>query len=420
VRGVENTLSTTGARDLAPGTGLADYVIEEIVGRGGMGVVYRATHPVIGSRVAIKVLASDRLSDPHAVSRFVQEARTANEIRHPNIVDVFTFGRLDSGQAYCVMEYLDGISLAQHLASVRTMTLADAISVLYPVARALDAAHGKGIIHRDIKPGNLFLVRDPDSGGIGQVKLLDFGIAKLLATSALSPEHHTATGSWVGTPAYMSPEQWNAKEVDARADVYSLGVVAYEMLTGRLPFPSDGLADMLLRQQTQPPVPASQLNPELPPAIDRVFEHALDKDPTRRFGRASALVTALANTAGLRTPASASTPIPRARGRRLWIPLAGAGLAVAIAGIAWWPRMHTDSPAAAATVQPEPAVTRPSVIPSAPAPSPPAADIPHEPAPPAPPPPAATTPHQRVPHRPSPVAPVEPHTEVVPDMPVKL
>jgi serine/threonine-protein kinase len=415
MRGDENTLSTAGAKDLAPGTHIGEYVVEQLVGRGGMSTVYRATHPVIGGRVAIKLLSIERLHDPQAVSRFIQEARTANEIRHRNIVDVFAFGRLDTGQTYCVMEYLEGESLSQHLARTRAMTLADAIAVLHPVARALDAAHAKGVVHRDIKPANIFLRRDPEGAALGQVKLLDFGVAKLLATSDLKSEHHTQTGSWIGTPSYMSPEQWNAKDVDERADVYSLGVVAYEMLTGQLPYAGDGFADMLVQQQTQPPRPASELAPAIPPTADAVLARALDKDPAQRFVRASAFVDALADAAGMRTPASASTAIPRTRRRWLWASLAGAGLASAIATVSWWPR--SQQPAAPAA-----AVTSLPVVPVAPPPpaiasSPPA--VPAVEAQTAPSHPAPASPPRVRPARRSAAAPASSH-DVVPEMPVKL
>ena len=326
--------------DLRAGQTVGEYVIEATIGRGGMGSVYRATHPTIGSRVAIKVLSKQRLHDASAIARFVQEARAANQIRHRNIIDVFAFGKLADGRVYCVMEHLDGVSLARHLRNNGRMPLAEALCVLEQVARALDASHAKGVIHRDVKPGNIFLVRDPESGQLF-VKLLDFGIAKLTDTPD-SGALHTMTGMIMGTPAYMSPEQCRAKDVGPATDAYALGVVAYQMLAGVLPFPADNVAELLVLQQMQRPPALSAYVPAFGPTVDAVLERALHKDAAARYETASAFVRALAGAASqavwATTPVDDLEPRTIAGPRRSRWLMATLGCSIAIATvIAMWP-----------------------------------------------------------------------------------
>jgi serine/threonine-protein kinase len=224
----------------AKGSEVGGYVIDGELGRGGMGVVYSATHPVIGKRVAIKVLKPSLSENPASVERFVQEARSVNAIGHPNIVDIFGLGRLPDGRSYLVMDLLEGESLRVRLRR-GPLHVREATQVIDDMADALTAAHTKGFIHRDLKPDNVFLVAQP---GRVDVKLLDFGLAKLMPTAG-SRVYRTATGAQLGTPDYMSPEQVRgASEVDARADIYSLGIVAIEILTGKRPRKfSDGTFD---------------------------------------------------------------------------------------------------------------------------------------------------------------------------------
>jgi serine/threonine-protein kinase len=340
--------------ELAVGAAVADYVIEAEIGRGGMGIVYRAVHPVIGSRVAIKVLSDSGLNDKLAIARFVQEACIANQIAHPNIVDVFTFGRLGDGRVYCVMEYLDGVSLSQHLRVEWQLSLAEALHILEPIARALDAAHAKGIIHRDIKPANIFLVRDQDTQQLAFAKLLDFGIAKLLVDQGTISDLHTKTGTVVGTPSYMSPEQCRGKDVGPRSDVYALGVVAYQMLTGALPFRAESLGELLLMQQTQLPVPASRLA-TVPPAVDAVLLRALHKDPQQRHDKPSDLVGALAAAAIVTSTDAPERPVtaPVRAGRRpLFVAVALGTLASSVAAVALWPREGSTGAVAVAAAAP--------------------------------------------------------------------
>jgi serine/threonine-protein kinase len=227
---------------LAVGTVVGEMEITAKVAQGGMGAIYAAVHPVIHKKAAIKVLNRDLCYDPDAVDRFVQEARSVCQIGHPNIVDVFAFGVLPDGRSYMVMDWLDGESLGERL--VRgPVPVSETVAILDQVADALEAVHEQDVIHRDLKPDNIFLC--PVRGGRTAVKLLDFGVAKLVRyDGAIGP---TQPGMIMGTPGYMSPEQARAKDVDTRTDIYALGCVAYETVTGRLPFELDTAAEMCRR-----------------------------------------------------------------------------------------------------------------------------------------------------------------------------
>ena len=220
---------TASRSAIAPGTQIGEYVVERRVARGGMGAIYAARHPVLGRPAAIKVIHAELTGDRSLLERFVREAQAVNLIRHPNIVDVFSIGALPDGRAYFVMDWLDGISLAGRLKQDGRIPLPEAAWILDQTAEALAAAHAAGIVHRDLKPPNIFLARQ---GGTTRVVVLDFGIAKL---SGLAREH-TSTGVLMGTPAYLAPEQARTSQVDHRADVYALGVVAFETLAGARPF----------------------------------------------------------------------------------------------------------------------------------------------------------------------------------------
>jgi serine/threonine-protein kinase len=194
---------TTADSDLQPGQQVGEYVVDGKLGEGGFGAVFKGTHPLIGKQVAIKVLNRQFSSNPQMVSRFISEARAVNQIRHRNIIDIFSFGSLADGRQYYVMELLAGVPLDNYLEQRGRLTLAEAIPILRSVARALDAAHAKGIAHRDLKPENIYIAQDDD--GTPFPKLLDFGIAKLLSGDA-PHQHKTRTGAPMGTPYYMSPE----------------------------------------------------------------------------------------------------------------------------------------------------------------------------------------------------------------------
>jgi serine/threonine-protein kinase len=274
------------------GTRVGNYRVESLIGEGGMGRVYLALHPGIGRRAAIKVLAPGEAEDPHVVSRFITEARAANAIRHPNIVDIYDSGVLKTGTPYIVMEYLDGDPLSRALLR-GPASFEDAIDWTCQIAEALAAAHAHDVVHRDLKPDNLFLVTDPRRPGKKQVKVLDFGIAKLQRRT-LGQVHKTRTGALLGTPLYMSPEQCKStKEIDSRTDIYSLGVILYELVTGKRPFDGDGVYAVINLHVSEPPVPPSTYRPDLPPELEAIILQALAKAPDERQESMAVLLSRL-------------------------------------------------------------------------------------------------------------------------------
>lgn len=271
--------------DLVIGAAVGEYVVEGKLGQGGFGAVFKASHPVIGKLVAIKVLSQRFSVDKEMLSRFVAEARAVNQIRHRNIIDIFAFGQLPAPDSrhYYVMELIEGEPLDRRIAR-GPMTLAEALPILRGIAQALDAAHAKGIAHRDLKAENVFLGKDSD-GSVDRVwpKLLDFGIAKLMGPdSSAATAHKTRTGAPMGTPLYMSPEQSKGRDVDHRTDHYAFGVLAYVMLTGEFPIDGEDFMTILMRQVHDEPVPASQHVPGLPKAVDDALAWLMRKDPAER------------------------------------------------------------------------------------------------------------------------------------------
>lgn len=305
--------------ELKPGTVVGEYCIEGKLGEGGFGCVYRAVHPVIGKTAAVKVLHYQYSANPQMVSRFVAEARAVNQIRHRGIIDIFSFGRLDDGRQYYVMELLDGMTFDAYLKQRGRLPPGEAIVLLRQVARALDAAHAGGIAHRDLKPENIFLVFDED-GGI-QSKLLDFGIAKLLGDSSGGGGHVTRTGVPMGTPLYMSPEQCRGRNVDHRTDVYSFGIMTFETLTGCFPFEAEDMMDLMFKHVSAPPARPSAVCPDLSPELDAPVLEMLEKEADRRPRTLAAAVDGLvqaAQRAGLVVPSSATrstSVLPRGSGR---------------------------------------------------------------------------------------------------------
>jgi Tol biopolymer transport system component len=263
------------------GSHLGKYEIKAEIGRGGMGSVYLGYDPLLDRQVAVKVLAPHLVWDHEFVERFVREARAAARLKHPNVVTVFDVGQ-EGGWYYFVMEHLAGETLAARLQSQGALSAQEALSILRPLAAALDYAHHRGIVHRDVKPGNVIL------GPEGQVTLMDFGIARAAQEGRL-----TGTGTVVGTPEYMSPEQARGMTVDARTDQYSLGVVAYQMLSGQVPFQADSTLALMYKIVHEPPPPLSQYRPDLPAEAGATLEQALAKEPGARYACASAFVEAL-------------------------------------------------------------------------------------------------------------------------------
>ncbi|HJV05434.1 MAG TPA: protein kinase, partial [Actinomycetota bacterium] len=257
------------------------YEVRSTLGRGGMAQVYRATDRVLGRTVAVKVLSRRFSEDRRFVARFRREAQASAGLNHPHVVSVFDTGSHD-GVHYIVMEYVEGETLGAILAREGPLPLDRAARIAADVAEALESAHRQGLVHRDVKPGNVMIDRQ------GRVKVVDFGIARAAADDTL-----TQTGTVLGTASYLSPEQARGDRVDARSDVYSLGCVLYEMVTGRTPFAADSSVAMAFRHVNEEPRPPSELRPEVPAELDAVVMRALEKEPDHRFRSAAEMRGAL-------------------------------------------------------------------------------------------------------------------------------
>ena len=273
---------------------VGSYRITSKIAEGGMGVVYAAQHQLLGKSAAVKLLLPELSSNTEIVNRFFTEARAATAVRHPGIVEVFDFGYLPSGMAYIIMELLDGEPLSRRLAQRGRMDDRQALLVIRGCASALAAAHAKGIVHRDLKPDNIFLVPDPDMPGGERAKVLDFGIAKVAEAQRGAASAKTRTGAVMGTPTYMSPEQCRgAGEVDHRSDLYSLGCILYEMVTGRPPFNAEGIGEIIGAHLFMQPEPPTRLVPTIAASTEGLIMNLLAKDPGARVQSAADLARLL-------------------------------------------------------------------------------------------------------------------------------
>ena len=260
---------------------IGNYRVTSLLGEGGMGVVYLAQHPVFGRKVAIKLLHAVLARDQDIVARFFNEARAIHMVAHENIVEILDFGQTPDGQPYFIMEYLSGESLTEAIAR-GPMTPEQVEAIAVQMCRALGAAHAKGIVHRDLKPHNVQLVIKAD--GALQVKILDFGVAKILASPDGASSVKTRTGSLMGTPLYMSPEQCKGAGVlDHRTDIYSLGVILFEMISGRPPFNAEGVGELFAKHMLEDPPQVTDFAPNAPPHMAAAIMKSLAKDPAARF-----------------------------------------------------------------------------------------------------------------------------------------
>ena len=326
------------------------YRIIRQLGEGGMGVVYEGEHVAIEKRFAIKVLKEEVSGQSEVVARFRQEARSASRIGHPNIVDVTDFGETPNGQAFFVMELMDGHDLALLLAREKALPVQRAVAIIRQVLKALDAAHKQGIVHRDMKPENIFLAK---RGGEEVAKILDFGIAKITGT-AKKGQRLTQAGMIFGTPTYMSPEQAQGKDPDNGTDIYSVGVILWEMLAGRPPFTGENYMDVLSQHVFAQPPPLNEANPgiSIPPGLEQVVLRAMAKERWARYQTAGEMLADIEKT--LRSePLGQPAPAPVVKEppttRKVLVPQVKKGLPVVlvaglstvvvilIAGvIGWW------------------------------------------------------------------------------------
>ena len=291
---------------IAAGHTVGNYCILNKIGTGGMGAVYLAEHPLIGKRVALKVIHRELAGNRDVVSRFFQEARAVNKIGNEHIVEVHDFGVTPEGDHFFIMEYLEGRTLASILAREKALDIMRALHVGAQIASALSAAHAAGIIHRDLKPDNIMLLArlgDPDF-----VKVLDFGLAKVFSAATAVK---TAAGVLLGTPQYMSPEACESKgDVDHRTDIYALGILLFQMMTGVLPFDGESMGEVLVKQvMALPPVPRA-LNPAIPPSVEQILLRCLAKRVDARFATMAQLRDALMDPEGY---LRGSPPIAAAR-----------------------------------------------------------------------------------------------------------
>jgi serine/threonine-protein kinase len=281
---------------IAVGQTIGNYQITAKLGEGGMGVVYLAEHPIIGRKVAMKAIHPELSRNAEVVSRFVTEAKAVNQIGNEHIVDIHDFGTTGDGEFYFIMEFLQGEALVDRLKRTSPLEVSRALAIAIQVTDALGASHQHGIIHRDLKPENIFLITKGHSADF--VKVLDFGLAKLTQGDD-KVSHKTRTGSVMGTPYYMSPEQCEGKaNIDHRSDIYSLGVILFEMLTGKIPFGGEGYGEIIVKHITAPVPSPRAINLRLPYSVEAIILRALAKRRDDRFQTMAEFAAALEDPEG--------------------------------------------------------------------------------------------------------------------------
>jgi serine/threonine protein kinase len=346
------------------------YRLDSFISRGGMGAVFRGMHVMLDRPVAVKMINADLVSSPEIVRRFQREARAATQLNHPNIVDVYDLGQTGEGTLYIAMELVTGQSLKDEIRARGALDAKRIVHIMSQVCDGLGVAHKANIVHRDLKPQNIMLTRD--RAGAELAKIVDFGIAKTFEVD--SHTQLTADGSTLGTPHYMSPEQATGREIDGRSDIYSLGIILYEMLTGEVPFDDQSLPAVLVKHMSEAPAPPSQRRPDLAisPALEAIALRCLAKDPAARYATADELGAALraatpsamgdatiamgSAAAAATVPMSAATPPP---------PLSPLPTPPAAAA-ANRPATHPTAPAVPPPVPPAaPAAAAPAAVPAA-------------------------------------------------------
>jgi serine/threonine-protein kinase len=291
---------------LQPGQVLdGKYKIVRVIGEGGMGAVYEGENVRIRRRVAIKLLHAGIAANTDMVQRFEREAQVAGTVGNDHILEILDLGALPAGERYMVMEYLDGVTLTERIKARGRLTPSESVPIIRQVLRGLAAAHGAGIVHRDLKPDNIFILRE--KAGIRDfVKIIDFGISKFSEQGGAS-SRMTRTGALMGTPHYMAPEQaTGSRDIDSRTDIYAVGIIMYEMLTGRVPFQAETFNQLLFEIALAKIIPARQIVPDLDPAIDTIVMKASARDPAHRFQNCEEFVAAL--EAWEKTGSSVSLP----------------------------------------------------------------------------------------------------------------